>query len=97
MSANIKVPRELFETVSMGQRGFDWIDNTSARTGDWMVLMPLTDVVVSSLTTDDNTPHYLNGTLQGSLSGKTLSKGIPLFGRFTAVTLTSGTLVAYRV
>lgn len=95
MSANIKVPIGDLAPIAMGQHGSDWIDNTAVRTGDWTVLVALADVVFTTLVSDDNTPVYVNGVV-GNLNGKSLAKGLSLFGRFTAVTLASGTIIAYR-
>lgn len=95
MSANIKIPRGELDACAMGQKGADWIDNTSARTGDWVCVIALVDAVFTTLTPDDNTPYKVNGTV-GNLNGKALPKGVAIFGRFTAITLTSGTVVAYN-
>lgn len=96
MSVNIKLPPTDYQHIQMGQRGADWFDNTSVRTGDWSIITALTDVVFTTLTSDDNTPFGLNGTAPGVFSAKTLPKGATMFGRFTTITLTSGTLIAYR-
>jgi len=81
--------------ISMGQRGMDWIDTTSARTGDWCVIVALSDTIFTTLTNDPAAELFVNGSA-GNLNGKALAKGLMLFGRFNAITLTSGTVVAYR-
>lgn len=73
-------------TGLMGELGGYIITDTSAVTGDFSCLYPITDSVIASATTPGFT---------GSLAGVTLAKGIPFYGQCTAVTLTSGSLVAY--
>lgn len=83
--------------------GSELIANTSARTGKaYETLIVQEDTVISVLTggndsTDDNSTNYL--TEQG-LSGATLKQGAiisaPVGQVFKSLTLTSGSLIAYK-
>jgi len=76
--------------IALGQLNKHIISDTSAHTfsTNVVVLQALTDVVVSSLT--DSTIN------SGSMSGLTIMAGQLYFGSISAVTLTSGTLIAYE-
>jgi hypothetical protein len=68
-----------------GLNGGQVIANTSPVTGDWIEIRVLTDAVFSLLTgnlTDVGSTSFPAGTI--------------LNGRFTAITLTSGSVVAYH-
>jgi hypothetical protein len=70
----------------LGQYGFDWICDTGVEIGKWDALYATTDTIFNTLTGS----YTLHGTLP------TLAAGELVRGRFTAITLTSGTLIAYR-
>lgn len=83
------------EAIALGQLGMDWIDNTNAVTGTWCIITALTDTVFNVLTVAS--PLSVNGTAGSSLGGgKALTAGKSIYGQFTAITLTSGSVVAYR-
>lgn len=69
----------------IGEKGYTFISDTSTYTADYCCIFPLTTVVLDTVTG--------NGTGQ---DGGTLPAGIPLFGKFTSVKLTSGTAVLYK-
>ena len=82
------------EAAALGGLGAVLINNTSNVTGDWCILQALSDAVFTTLNT--TTIRLNSGTAAPSnLNGITLSAGHYLYGRFTSITLTSGTLVAY--
>lgn len=75
-------------TGLMGERGGTIIANTNEVTGDFNCLYPITETVVDAMT--------LNSSFTGSMASVTLAAGVPFYGRFTAITLTSGTAIAYN-
>ena len=80
--------------------GCEYIDNTNARTGKkYYCFIVQADTVVGTLTggfAPDTTTDYLTSI---GLSGKTLKQGaiitVPAGNKITALTLTSGSLIAY--
>jgi len=68
----------------LGQNGSQVIADTNATTGDWFCI----DVLVACVFT----------TLTGNLTPGATSfpAGTKIFGRFTAITLASGTIIAYK-
>jgi len=76
------------QSLSLGQLGGIVIADTEVHTGDWGILHALTAVVFTAVT---------SSTLSGSLAGVTLYGGDTIFGRFSSIQLTSGTLIAYNV
>lgn len=74
--------------VSLGQRGFVYVGDTSATAGNFAAIQVIADAVFSSLTA-------LNSTV-GGLVGATLTAGTIIYGPFTGFTLTSGKVIAYR-
>lgn len=76
-------------TAAFGQRGVINETGTTAVTGiDCFAIQILTNAVFSSLTDDQATGD--------AITGITLTAGTVLFGNFTAFTLTSGAVRAYR-
>ena len=69
-----------------GGDGGKYIADTSANTGDWFAIYAITDATFTTLT---------SGNLTGTLTGITLSKGMTLHGHFSAITLASGSVIAY--
>ena len=74
--------------VSLGQRGFVYVGDTTATPGNFAAIQILADAVFFSLTA-------LYSTV-GGLAGITLSAGTVIYGPFTAFTLTSGKVIAYK-
>lgn len=76
-------------TAELGQRGVvDETGTTAITGGDFYALQCLTDTVFSSLTE--------TGKSGDAITGITISAGQILFGQFTAFTLTSGAVRAYK-
>jgi len=74
--------------VSLGQRGFVYVADTTATPGNFAAIQIIADTIFSSLTA-------LNSTV-GGLAGVTLTAGTIIYGPFTAFTLTSGKVIAYK-
>lgn len=70
----------------LGQYGGEIITGTGAHTGKWEAIQVLADTVFTLLT----------GSLTGSYAALTFPSGTILFGNFTAITLASGSVVAYK-
>ena len=73
--------------VALGQLGFTVIANTVARVGHWCAIQCLTNTVLATLT---------GFSIDGDLTGYTLTAGTVIYGSFTAITLTSGLAIAYK-
>lgn len=69
--------------------GAEFIDDTSAHTGRFGKIVALEDSVIASLSADDYTGN--------ALSAIPFKASCELCGVFTSITLTSGTVVAYRL
>lgn len=74
-------------SIGVGDYGADYIADTNARTGKWRAIQILTDTVFTTLTADNIT---------GSMATLSLTAGQILVGHFTAITLQSGSVMAYR-
>ena len=74
--------------VSLGQRGFVYVADTTVTSGNFAAIQIIADAIFSSLTA-------LNSTV-GGLAGVTLTAGTIIYGPFTAFTLTSGKVIAYK-
>ena len=72
----------------IGAYGATYFDGTTVRTGKWFTFMPLTDTVFTTLTET----NWEGGTHVGD----TFPAGIPIYGNFTAITLASGSGIAYK-
>ena len=69
--------------------GAEFIDDTNAHTGRFGKIVALEDSVIASLSAQDYTGN--------TLSAIPLNASCEMYGVFTSVTLTSGTVVAYRL
>lgn len=71
-----------------GQNGINYYTDTTAYTGLWYAIKAegSADAVFTTLTTADGT----------SLASSTLLAGDVIYGKFTAITLTSGKVIAYK-
>ena len=67
----------------------EYIDDTAAHTGRFGKIVALEDSVINALSAEDYTGN--------ALSAVPLKASFELYGVFTSVTLTSGTVVAYRL
>jgi len=84
--------RDLVEN-SMGQSGFNYISDTNASVAPdgfvYDAIQVLTDTVIAS--------HISEATIGGNtFTGVTISAGSIIYGRFVSITLTSGTVIAYK-
>lgn len=69
--------------------GAEYISDTSAHTGRFGEIVALEDSVIASLTAQDWTGN--------ALTAIPLKAAVEIEGVFTSITLTSGTVVAYRL
>lgn len=82
------------ELSAMGQRGGVILTGTTAITGKYRIIYALADATFTTLTSE----FTKNGivTLAVGADFGTLSKGVQLVGKFTAITLATGTVIAYE-
>ena len=78
--------------ITNGLSGGIYIADTAARTGDYLAIQVLADAKFSALT-GNITNGIANAT---SGSAPTIPAGTTLFGKFTAITLHSGRIIAYN-
>lgn len=69
--------------------GAEYIDDTAAHTGRFGKIVALENTVISSLTALDYTGN--------ALTSVTFNATAELYGVFTSITLTSGSVVAYKL
>jgi len=69
--------------------GAEYIDDTAAHTGRFGKIVALEDSVINTLSAEDYTGN--------ALSAVPLKASCEMYGVFTSVTLTSGTVVAYKI
>jgi len=69
--------------------GAEFIDDTAAHAGRFGKIVALEDSVIASLTADDYTGN--------TLSAIPFKASCEMCGVFTSITLTSGTVVAYKL
>jgi hypothetical protein len=74
----------------LGQAGSDLVEDTTAMTGNWFAIQILEEAAFSVLTD-------ASMDVTGTLSSVTFPAGVIIFGAFTAFTLSSGAVLAYRV
>jgi hypothetical protein len=74
--------------VSLGQRGFVYVSDTTATPGNFAAIQVLEVAQFSALSA-------LNSTV-GGLVGVTLTAGTIIYGPFTGFTLASGKVIAYK-
>jgi len=76
--------------ITNGLSGGIYIADTTARTGDWLAVQVLADAKFHTLT--GNIADIANAT---EASAPVIPAGTVLFGKFTAIDLHSGRIVAY--
>jgi hypothetical protein len=74
--------------VSLGQRGFVYVGDTSVTTDNFAAIQVISDAQFSALSA-------LNSTV-GSLTSVALTAGTIIYGPFTSFTLASGKVIAYK-
>jgi hypothetical protein len=73
---------------ALGEKGGEVIADTNAHTGNWFAISMITNTIIASWT-----PAF---TVYGVLASITWPAGFIMFGNFTAIQLTSGSIVAYN-
>ena len=76
--------------ITNGLSGGIYIADTTARTGDWLAIQVLADAKFNVLT--GNIADITNAS---EASAPVIPAGTVLFGKFTAIDLHSGRIVAY--
>lgn len=82
-------------TLSMaGQNGAIIVTDTTAITGNFRAIYVLADTIFATLTSDITK----NGSVTAAVAADfgTVPTGTTLYGKFTAVTLTSGKVILYK-
>jgi len=73
----------------LGQNGSDLVEDTTAMTGNWFAIQIIEEAQFATLTD-------ASMTVTGTLGSVTWPAGLLTFGAFTAFTLSSGAVQAYR-
>jgi hypothetical protein len=76
--------------ITNGLSGGNYIADTTARTGDWLAIQVLADAKFHTLT--GNLADIANAT---EASAPVIPAGTVLFGKFSAIDLWSGRIIAY--
>jgi hypothetical protein len=71
-----------------GESGITFINDTSAKTGSWSAIQCITACTFSVLTCKEN-----NGADMASI---VLAAGATIYGHFSAITLATGSVIAYN-
>jgi hypothetical protein len=74
--------------TSLGKIGSTFVNDTTVRTGKYFCIQVLADTVFTTLTDTSR-----DGTAVGTFVFKV---GTVIYGNFTAITLASGTVLAYK-
>lgn len=82
--------------MAIGQLGSDFIADTNAHTGDWGIIYCLAACTFTTLTSGV-LADGVTAVMSGTLNQITLSPGMLIYGRFSAITLASGKIIAYKV
>ena len=78
------------QKITNGLSGGNYIADTTLRTGDWLAIQVLADAKFHTLT--GNIADIANAT---DASAPVIPAGTILFGKFTAIDLHSGRIIAY--
>lgn len=81
--------------LGLGQLGSDFINDTSVHTGSWGILYCIQPCTFTTLTSGNGNDG--NAVMAGTLSAMSLASGMIIYGYFTTITLSSGSLIAYRI
>jgi hypothetical protein len=86
----------MIEYESMGQFGADYItnSNTGNSNKNYCAITMLEDTTFTTLTTTNWSPGTTGSNYISS--AVTYPKGITIFGNFTAITLLTGKVIAYK-
>lgn len=85
------------QSLALGQLGSDFIDDTSAHTGQWGIIQCIAACTFTVLTSGNLPSVPAAPCMAGTLTGITLAAGMEIRGYFTAITLGSGKVIAYRI
>jgi hypothetical protein len=93
MTTQLELQAAELKHSALGQKGAILLTDTTAIAGNFRIIMVLADAVFNTLTSDITK----NGadTLAAAADFGTVTKGTILYGKFTAVKLTSGTVLVY--
>ena len=84
------------QNASLGQAGAKFISDESVHTGSFIAITMIEDTVFNALTPADTTYGYGVGAYNGNtMASETIPQGLTIFGRWTAIDLTSGACIAY--
>ena len=84
------------QNASLGQAGAKFISDESVHTGSFIAITMIEDTVFNALTPADTTYGYGVGSYNGNtMASETIPQGLTIFGRWTAIDLTSGACIAY--
>jgi hypothetical protein len=75
--------------LQIGQRGCTYINDTNANTGNWFMIHCIQDTTFTTLTDAHRDGDSIPDT-------DTFAAGTVLYGQFTAITLNSGAVMAYK-
>lgn len=78
--------------VALGQRGFDYVGDTTAMVGNYAFILTLASTRFTSLTSLNSsfTPNAAN------FYALTIAANTTIYGPFTGFTLASGKVIAYK-
>lgn len=74
--------------VGLGRAGSTFINTSGAKTGSWAFILVIADAVFTTLTDANRDGDAVSTT--------SFAAGTLLFGTFTAITLASGSVIAYK-
>jgi hypothetical protein len=94
MSSQIELQAAQLQHSGFGQNGAILLTNTTEITGKFRIILVLADAVFATLTSDITK----NGTAVLAVAADfgTVTKGTTLYGHFTTIKLTSGTVLVYK-
>jgi hypothetical protein len=82
--------------ITNGLSGGKYIASTVPSTGDWIAIQVLADAKFSVLTGNITAEAFAVLVSAVSASAATIPAGTTIFGKFTAITLHSGRIIAYN-
>lgn len=77
------------EYRGLGLNGGKYINDTAVHNGDFFCIVPTEDTVISAITSNVEDLSNITST--------TLAANSAIYGRITSVTLTSGSIIAYKM
>lgn len=94
MSSQLEQSAADLTLSGFGQKTSILITDTTAITGSFRIIQVLADAVFTTLTSDIKK----NGTVTASVGSDfgTVTAGTVLYGKFKAITLASGKVIAYK-